>query len=62
MFPWAVLLCLHVGQKFCFSASVGWLSELLSACEDCMTENRKMNLLFSQLMLITKGSALPLES
>lgn len=62
MFPWALLLCLHVGQKFCFSASVGWLPELLSACEYCRTDNKEMNLFFSQLMLIIEGSALPLES
>lgn len=58
-----MLLCLHVGQKFCFSTGDGWTSvELPSACEDGMTVNREIKLLVSQLMFIIKGSALPLES
>ena len=63
MFPWPVLLCLHVRKKFWFSAGDGWISvELPSACEDCMTDNREKKLLVSQLMFIIKGSALPIES
>lgn len=63
MFPWPVLLCLHVGQKFWFSTGGGWISvELLNACEDRMTDNRETKLLISQVMFIIKGSALPLES
>jgi len=63
MFPWPVLLCLRVGQKFWFSTGDGWISaELPSACEDCMTGNRETKLLVSQLVFIMKGSALPLES